>query len=204
MCGRRFPTRGTSPHLTFSSWRAYSGSLMNARAKVTYSYLLLAVIGVVVFGGIASWETWQLLRARNWVETSASIRTGGTAHQLGKGGGYYHWWRYSYEWEGRDYASERVRVGRISGAPHPPRVGTRLTCFVNPANPAEACVYRSWTWGLSFFWVVTLLCALLPWFEPRQPQPVIPLSLEPWRNRRQQGTTDGEVTTLDGSKSPPT
>ena len=144
---------------------------MNARAKVSASYLLLAVLGVVVFGGIAVRETWHLFRARNWVETPAEIRAAGTYLQLGKGGGQRHWWRYAYEWKGRAYSSESIYPTGGCCAPRLLSVGTRLTCYVNPVNPAEACVYRSWTWSLSFFWAMASLSALLPRFEPRPPQP---------------------------------
>lgn len=176
---------------------------MTVRAKARSSYLPLAVLGVVVIGGISGWETWQLFRARNWVETPAAIRTGGTYYQLGRGGGNRHWWRYTYEWEGQAYASEQVQIGLLGSVPPPPRVGASLTCFVNPANPAEACVYRSWTWGLSFFWSMTLLCALLPWLETLRAHPVISLPLESWRNRRQRDKADGDAASINSSKSPP-
>jgi hypothetical protein len=100
---------------------------------------LLAVGLLFLYLGVGH-QLRNVLAMRSWVETSCTIV------DMSK------WpWRdltYQYEFAGQTYTNDRYQQSRFIGghawAPRsdafPP--GTRLACYVNPANPAQAIISR--------------------------------------------------------------
>lgn len=135
---------------------------------------LPALIACLIIVGVADWillgESINYLRARSWVETSAVVTHQGVMSDVK--GGRSPWARYTYEWQGQRFSSERahiVKLGRWRVADPQPAVGAKIVCFVNSANPTDACLFRYWPNLMTFLFPVLNLGPL--WLLVRAVRP---------------------------------
>jgi hypothetical protein len=120
------------------------------------------VIAGLGFGGCGARTAWQHIRAPEWVETPAVIRSVDIKEHRGKSGSSTHQTvaTYEYEFDGRRYTGDRVsfHVGADSVGGFQREVHRELSshlasgkpfrCFVNPRNPAESVLYRNARWEM--------------------------------------------------------
>ncbi len=131
--------------------------------------LPFAAVGV----GMGVWLASTLvtyLSARSWVETPATIiRTDLKVHHGRKSTTYEVTAEYRYDFGGRKYTGNRV--GLASGPDNIgsfhqnayrelsdcQKSGTPFPCFVNPADPAQALLYRDLRWEMVAFQMIFVL-----------------------------------------------
>jgi len=126
-----------------------------------FKVMLLAVF--TLFGVVGFWGTATSIlgpvSARSWRQTSCVILGSGVAESSGgRSSTYKVGILYTYSMDGRSYQSRQYQFGNsYSGdrqgkekivASLPP--GTRTTCWVDPADPSEAVISRSFS-PASFF-----------------------------------------------------
>lgn len=112
---------------------------------------LFLVAGSTIFYFLTVRTFFQVQSARHWVETPAVVVASEVkSHSGSKGSTYSVHITYRYEVNGRSHQADRYDFlgGSFSGyngkakivRQYPP--GRKITCFVNPANPADAVLVR--------------------------------------------------------------
>ena len=116
-----------------------------------FGIFLLAGLG---FFAIVAVPAWRNLRARAWAEVPCEVLESRVATHDGDDGDTYSVEvRYRYHLDGREQVSDRYDFfpGSTSGYESKARVverlptGTRTVCFVDPDDPSEAVLNRSFT-----------------------------------------------------------
>ncbi|HUP43527.1 MAG TPA: DUF3592 domain-containing protein [Thermoanaerobaculia bacterium] len=116
-----------------------------------FGIFLLAGLG---FSAVFAVPLWRNLQARSWPEAPCEVLESRVASHAGDDGDTYSVEvRYRYRVDGRDHVSERYDFfpGSTSGYEGKARVverlppGTRTVCYVDPADPTEAVLDRSFT-----------------------------------------------------------
>jgi len=118
-------------------------------------------LGCFFFYLIAIQPLWNIWRARHWPSVPCRILASEVKENRGgKGRTYQAVIKYTYQVEGRPFASDRYDFFGVSSSGYtgkkklvdryPP--GSQATCFVNPEAPDEAVIHRGPThmlwWGL--------------------------------------------------------
>jgi hypothetical protein len=122
-------------------------------------------ISGLYFSGFAKW--WS---ARGWEEVPCRIESAELKVSSGDDSDTYQALAtYRYEYEGRGYRGGRVSFhsggDNIGGFQHNAHAelaraaadGTPFRCYVNPANPAEAVLYRTLRWQMQAFLAIFAL-----------------------------------------------
>jgi hypothetical protein len=118
------------------------------------------------FSGYAKW--WS---ARNWQETPCRIESADLKVSHGDDSNTYKALAtYRYEYEGRTYHGDRVSLGsgsdNVGGFQHAAhrelsrfagKDSAPFRCFVNPAKPDEAVLYRTLRWQMQAFMAIFAL-----------------------------------------------
>jgi len=99
------------------------------------------------------------VRSQTWPAATCTILSSEVkSHHSSDGNTHSVAISYRYEFNGRTYESDRYdglkfsssgRSGKVKLAGRYP-VGAQRTCYVNPANPSEAVLYRGLTWNYLF------------------------------------------------------
>ena len=129
---------------------------LSRKAKERISAAVGAVIFLACFGGLGGIGLWGTgesiykgLQARDWVPVQGEIRHVDTGTAT-----------FSYHWEGKRYASDRVGTFKLGGSTDLDDWEDRMdrllseaveqkkpvTVYVNPADPAEAMLDREIRW----------------------------------------------------------
>lgn len=136
------------------------GSAWRQRRGLIGGGLLFACMGglflVFAFGPMVL----GLARSRSWTATSCVIVSSGVeeSHDSDNGSTYRVVTRYRYRVDGREYVGNRYNwsIGYSSGYESKQRIvaslraGTHATCYVDPANPADAVLSRDVGWEMAF------------------------------------------------------
>ncbi len=123
--------------------------------------VLVAILGLGCAGlGLffvyhTCWPVWEWFESRHWQQATATIHkvrletTGGATSPA-----YEVFCRYGYTHDGQAYTSDRVGLGYVWGQRNlwhqqayrhlkkADQQGAGVTCFVNPANPQQAVLFR--------------------------------------------------------------
>lgn len=135
------------------------------RGNTVVASLVLLFIGTLftLIGGAATWflavgPLSKMVRSGSWTEQRCTVELSRVVSSRGSKGGrtYRPEILYRYEFGGKTYRSSQVSVFTVwssgrDGKEETVRnyaVGSSAVCFVNPANPSEALLDRSWSWGM--------------------------------------------------------
>jgi len=145
----------------------------NRNSKSGWGCLFLLSLPFAAGGvGVAVWLAYTFLTylsAQHWVETPAHIVHAELKISRGKGASYQAIAEYTYEFGGRKYKGDRV--GLTGGADNIgsfqqnayrelsnyEKFGKPFRCFVNPARPEEALLYREMRWEMAAIQVFIVL-----------------------------------------------
>ncbi len=213
-------SRGAGPE---SSPRAISDKMSGRRAeRLGHAIGLIIGLTFTLVGGGATWfvgikPAVKILEARMWTETPATVEVSRVVSTRGSKGGrtYRPEILFRYAVSGQTYRSSDVSffTGSSSGRDskeqmvrrHP--VGGSATAFVNPRNPSEAVLDRSFS-PVVFFGLFTLLffvigAGLLIYFVRRwrAPSDASPISTAAFRvqPRAIVSNASADPTDTDGS-----
>lgn len=130
---------------------------------------LFFVLGEVLLFFLFVRPYWRSQEARGWIETPCAIRASELVEcSDGDGTTYRLKVVYTYSVNGQDMESDRFHFlgGSSSSAGWRRRMlerypaGSETVCYVNPANPAEAVLYRDWVPDY-WFGLIPLLFSLV-------------------------------------------
>lgn len=141
-----------------------SGSVSGKAGNVLGSMVLL-FMGTIftLIGGGTTWvftvgPAMKLVKSQSWVETRCTIELSRVVSSKGSKGGrtYRPEVLFRYDFDGKTYRSSQVSFMTVSSSGRDGKeefvrnlpVGGSALCFVNPQNPAEALLDRSWSWGM--------------------------------------------------------
>jgi hypothetical protein len=145
-------------------------------------FFWIALLGFLAMAGFGIQEIVTEMRAGRWPQVPCEIQCSGVSEQSRGGSpGFIVTVRYTYQWEGRIYISDHIRIkpelihssvadAEARAAKFPK--GARLQCHVNPANPREAILECSPDYValaispfLLVIWALYERTALADWFE---------------------------------------
>lgn len=135
------------------------------RGNSVLASVVLLFIGTMftLIGGAATWfltlgPTMKLVRSGSWVEQRCTVELSRVVSSKGSKGGrtYRPEILFRYEFGGKTYRSSQVRPFSVSSSGRDGKeeivrrypVGSSSVCFVNPQNPSEALLDRSWSWAM--------------------------------------------------------
>jgi hypothetical protein len=117
-------------------------------------FAVFALAGLA-FSSFFAVGAWKSVRALSWRETpctllASSVRSHGDTFSVAV--------RYAYALDGRAYTGERFNFLSGSSSAHDSKAawvaahpaGSRMTCWVNPADPNDAVLQRGLTWEYLF------------------------------------------------------
>jgi hypothetical protein len=148
-------------------------------------FFWVAMLGFLALAGFGVQEIVTELQAGRWPTVPCEIQRSGVSDETRGGSpGFVATVRYTYQWEGRTYVSDKIRIkpelihsdvadAEARAAKFPK--GARLQCHVNPANPHEAMLECSPDYVLLaispfllVIWALVERVALADWFERRR------------------------------------
>lgn len=116
-------------------------------------FAIFFFVGLAAFSSIVGQPLLSILASRHWVEVPCTVQSSQLLEKSDSDGATYRVdVLYAYEFEGRKYLSSRhdLSTGFDSGRDTKRAVlrrypaGQNATCLVNPADPLEAVLDRSW------------------------------------------------------------
>jgi hypothetical protein len=124
-----------------------------ARAMLTGMFLLFLIFGIVFLFNMID-PVLQMRHSASWIETPCTILTSEIrSHRGDKSTTYSVEIVYAYEFEGRQYRSNRFKFMRVSSsglqgkqalvAQHPP--GSQTQCYVDPVDPYNSVIIREFS-----------------------------------------------------------
>lgn len=138
---------------------AINGSGRSWVGVVFFSFFFL--MGAAFFYVICVNPVMMIIQARNWAEAPAVVRSSEVEENSSSDGSTYRVKiEYNYEFQGREYESDRYSFfsGSTSGRDGKQDIvdryplGFKFSCYVDPNNPAQAVINRELTaqifWGL--------------------------------------------------------
>ena len=120
--------------------------------------LMFLGIGSVFLYFLGVRPVWGVLRASGWAPTPCTVLSSQLKEQNDEDGPAYKIEIvYKYDFGGAPYQSDQydfldlatntnVAARTAVVQAHPP--GSKMVCYVNPANPSEAVLERGWTWEM--------------------------------------------------------